>query len=71
MSLLLQAAHCWHVQVVLDYLLWCMCLGPVQKGDDQASDPNSWLQFFGQDLCGRLASNIYIVFYFMVFFLSV
>jgi hypothetical protein len=43
-----------------------MCLGLVQKGADQASDPSSWLNIFDQNLC--LASNIYIVYYSGVFF---
>ena len=47
-------------------LLWCVCLGLVQKGADQASDPGSWLKIFDQNLC--LASNIYIVYYSGVFF---
>ena len=47
-------------------LFWCMCLGLVQKGADQASDPGSWLKIFDQNLC--LASNIYIVYYSGVFF---
>ena len=60
MSLFLQVAHCWHEQVVLNYLLWCMCLGLVKKGGGQCSGPGSWLHYFGQDFCGSLANNMYI-----------
>ena len=49
---LIQAQNSCDVQVVLNYLLWCMCLGMVEKGDDQYNFAHGLkLAFLNRGIC--------------------